>query len=207
MHHPNLNALLALALLVTGAAPQDPETGLRPEPPPRDPQAFQRSLEERLQGAWQLVGVTYRNVPQTNSSIAGYMLVLPDYLSIEMHLMMRSQYEDVERPFFQSGTHRWRVTPQGTLETSSLIGNNNVNDAETWRLEPPGTKRTFQMVLNGASLVLERKGESRMTFRKLPRLPYPGRGLEFDSEERAKKKSEDEAASGGAPAGETRDGG
>jgi hypothetical protein len=198
MTHPRPRTLLALAIVVAGAAPQDPQTGLRPEPLPRDPDAIQRTLEERLQGAWQLVGVTYQDVQQVNSSLAGYMLVLPEYLSIEMHLMMRSQFKaEFDRPFFQSGVHRWRIVQPMQLETSSLIGNSNVNDYESWLFETPGTKRTFQMVLNETSLVLERRGESRMTFKKLPRLPYPGRTLEFDKEQREEKKSDEAAGKGG----------
>jgi hypothetical protein len=191
MTHPSLKTLLALALVVAGAAPQEPETGLRPEPRRRDPDAIQRTMEERLLGAWQLVGVVYQGVTQVNSSVAGYMLVSPDYLSIEMHVLMGSQLKsDYKRPFFQSGFHRWRILQPTLLETSSLIGNSNVNDYESWIFETPGTKRTFHMVLNETSLVLERKGESRMTFKKLPRLPYPGRNLEFEQEQREKKKAD-----------------
>ncbi|HVS17648.1 MAG TPA: hypothetical protein VMT18_03525 [Planctomycetota bacterium] len=188
MTHLSPRTLLALALVVTGAAPQEPQTGLRPEPRRRDPEAIQRTLEERLQGAWQLIGVTYQDVEQVNSGIAGYMLVLPEYLSIEMHVQMRSKFrDDLDRSFFQSGVHRWRIFQTTKLETSSLIGNSNVNDYESWVFEAPGTKRTFQMVLKEGSLVLERAGESRMTFKKLPRLPFPGRTLEFEHEQRAEK--------------------
>lgn len=195
MTHPSLTTLLALALVAAGATPQEPRTGIRPEPPKRDPDAIQRTMEERLLGAWQLVSVVYQGVPQNNSSVAGYMLVLPDYLSIEMHLLMRSQFQrELDRPYFQSGTHRWRILQPTMLETSSLIGNSNVNDFEAWLFETPGTKRTFQMVLNENSLVLERAGESRMTFKRLPRLPYPGRRLEFEHEERKREaKADDEA--------------
>lgn len=201
MTHPSLTTLLALALVAAGATPQDPPTGIRPEPPKRDPDAIQRTMEERLLGAWQLVSVVYQGVPQDNSSVAGYMLVLPDYLSIEMHLLMRSQFQrELDRPYFQSGTHRWRVLPPTMLETSSLIANSNVNDYEAWRFESPGTKRTFQMVLHENSLVLERAGESRMTFKRLPRLPYPGRKLEFEQEER-----KGEAKAGDAAGGEVKD--
>lgn len=203
MTHPTPKTLLALALVLAGVVPQDRQTGLRPEPPARDPDAIQRTMEERLVGAWQLIGVTYDNVPQVKSSIAGYMLVLPDYLSIEMHLLMRSAlFQDDQRPFFQSGVHRWRIVNSTMLETSSLIGNGNVNDFESWTFEQPGVKRTFQMVLNEGSLVLERRGESRMTFRKLPRLPFPGRDLEFrkrmrqeEAAERAREEAEREAGS------------
>lgn len=183
MNHASLFAVLALLAFL----PQDPPqaTGLRPAAPPRDPEQRKRLLEEQLEGAWQLTGVVYREVPQVNSTFSGYMLVLPDYLSIDMHLLMRSFVPSgQDQPFFQSGVHRWRISGPATLETSSLIGTSNVNDREAWTFEVPNVKRLFSMVLNGDTLVLDRQGESRMTFRRLPRLPYPGRVLESEKERR-----------------------
>jgi len=192
MNPIHLLAVLALIVLLPQGPPQEP--GLRPEAPPRDPDEHKRSVEEQLVGAWQLTGVLYRDVTQVNSTFAGYMLVLPDYLSIDMHLLMRSQNRgDKDQPFFQSGVHRWRLTGPTVLETSSLIGSSNVNDWEAWTFEVPHVKRTFAMVLSGDSLVLERKGESRMTFRRLPKLPYPGRVLQSEKErkeEEAKAKAD-----------------
>jgi len=208
MTHPSLNLILALGLLVAGAAPQEQDTGLRPAPPARDPESIKQSYEEQLLGAWQLVGVTYQNVPQTQAGVAGYMLVLPDYLSIELHVMLRSNLDrGREHPFFQSGMHRWRIAGPTLLETSTLIGNGNVNDLEDWTFEAPGTKRTFRMVLHESSLVLEREGESRMVFKRLPRMPFPGRGLEYENErrkqERAKADGETEGGEEKKPTDET----
>lgn len=204
MHHQSLFAALALAALLSQSPPQ--ETGLRPGAPPRDPDELVRSLEKQLEGAWQLTGVLYKDVPQTNSTFSGYMLVLPDYLSIDMHLMMRSLHpsgQDV--PFFQSGVHRWRIAGPALLETSSLIGTSNVNDWEAWTFEVPNVKRTFSMVLREETLILDRKGESRMTFRKIPRLPYPGRVLESEKErkdeERARREGEGEPEKGATDTG------
>lgn len=205
MNHPSLLVALALAVLLPQGPPQD--TGLQPEAPPRNPEELKRSLEERLEGAWQLTGVVYRNVPQANSTFSGYMLVLPDYLSIDMHLLMKSQHPSGEdHPFFQSAVHRWRIAGPALLETSSLIGTSNVNDLESWTFEPPQVKRVFSMVLKEDTLILDRKGESRMTFRKLARMPYPGRILESEKErkdeERERKQdkpAEDATDTGGTP--------
>ena len=74
------------------------------------------------------------------------------------------------------------------LETSSLIGTTNITESELWTFETPGSKRLFNMLLTGDTLVLERSGESRLEFRKLPRLPFPGQ-TELDR----KRAKEDEA--------------
>jgi hypothetical protein len=204
MNHLSLIAALVLAALLPQSPPQ--ETGLRPGAPPRNPDELKRSLEEQLLGAWQLTGVIHKDVPQANSTFSGYMLVLPDHLSIDMHLVMRSQHpSEQDMPFFQSGVHRWRIAGPMQLETSSLIGTSNVNDLEAWTFEVPNVKRVFSMVLKADTLVLDRKGESRMTFRKIPRMPYPGRTLEFEKErkegERAAKEKE------GVPAEDTTEAG
>jgi hypothetical protein len=205
MNHVSLFAAVALFALLPQGPPQ--ETGLRPGTPPRNPDELKRSLEEQLEGAWQLTGVVHKDVPQTNSTFSGYMLVLPDYLSIDMHLLMKTLHPSgQDMPFFQSGVHRWRIAGPALLETSSLIGTSNVNDWEAWTFEVPNVKRVFSMVLNGNTLVLDRKGESRMTFRKLPRLPYPGRVLQSEQERKA-EEAKAKAEEGTKPAEGTTDGG
>jgi hypothetical protein len=205
MNHTCLLAIALLALL-----PQNPaqDTGLRPEPPPRDPEERRRSLEQQLEGAWQLVGVTYRDVPQQNSTFSGFMLVLPDYLSIDLHMLMKSSRpSEHDQPFFQSGVHRWRIAGPAQLETSSLIGTSNINDWESWTFEVPNVKRVFSMTFNGNMLVLDRKGESRMTFRKLERLPYPGRVLESEQERKREAERAGEQEDPGQTGGAKRPGG
>lgn len=206
MNHHCLIAALALAALLPQGPPQD--TGLRPDAPPRNPDELKRSLEEQLQGAWQLTAVVHKEVPQTNSTFSGYMLVLPDHLSIDMHLVMKSQHPSgQDMPFFQSGVHRWRIAGPMQLETSSLIGTSNVNDWEAWTFEVPNVKRVFSMVLKQDTLILDRKGESRMTFRKIPRLPYPGRTLESEKEREDEERAAKERAKNGEPAEGTTDAG
>lgn len=193
----NYTCLLAALLLALPSQNPPQETGVRPSAPPRDPEERRRSLEEQLLGAWQLVGVTYRDVPQQNSTFSGYMLVLPDYLSIDLHMLMKSKHpSESDQPFFQSGVHRWRIVGATKLETSSLIGTSNVNDWEAWTFEVPNVKRNFTLNFNGSILVLDRENESRMTFRKLPRMPYPGRVLESELENKREDKALEEKKAG-----------
>jgi len=97
------------------------------------------------------------------------------YLAMELHLVLPTRHATAsDQPFFQNGIRRWRFDGDLSLETSALIGCTNINPAERWDFDRVGKKTTFAMVLNETELVLERPGDSRLTFRKLPRLPFPG---------------------------------
>jgi hypothetical protein len=165
---------LLLALVPWGAGTQQQE-GFRPRQLPRDAAEREALLTERLCGAWQLTAATYQNEEVGGLDRAGYLLAQPGYLSLELHLVMRSTWAvDSEQPFFQSGTYRWRFLGGTRLETSLLIGCTNISETERWDFEQPGQLRTYEMTLTETTLVLERGGESRLVFKKLPALPFPG---------------------------------
>jgi len=172
-----LGCSLIVALLPWTSALQ--EGGLRAKPAPSNIEARQARMTEQIVGAWQLVTASVGGSTLSALDAAGYMVVQEDYLAIEMHLVMPTSYA-VERnqPFFQSGIRRWRFAGDFQLVTSALIGCTNINIVERWDFDPPGTRTTFEMVLNEATLVLERPGDSRLVFRKLPRLPFPGDAAE-----------------------------
>jgi hypothetical protein len=94
---------------------------------------------------------------------------------MELHLVMPTAHAaSSDQPFFQSAIRRWRLVGDGRLETSALIGNTNINAPERWNFDRPGQKTTFEFTFTPTQLVLERPGDSRLTFRKLPTLPFPG---------------------------------
>ena len=76
---------------------------------------------------------------------------------------------------YACGRIKWVRIVLGKIE---MIGCTNINIVERWDFDPPGTRTTFEMVLNESTLVLERPGDSRLVFRKLPRLPFPGDAAE-----------------------------
>jgi hypothetical protein len=162
------------------------QSGFHTKPPPHNPQERLEQRIEQLLGTWQLVSARIGGSTVPALDVAGYLLVVEDYLSMELHLVMPTQHAiDSEQPFFQSAIRRWRFVGDLRLETSALIGNTNINEAERWDFEVPGSKTIFEIVLSPAQLVLERPGDSRLVFKKLPKLPFPG-----DPAERASKGTE-----------------
>lgn len=172
------SCLLALCPWIRPVGPAGPG----PQEPRRIPREERIQLaSERLHGAWQLVSCQLGGVNVTGGSAAGYLLVQPEYLALEVHLSLPSSTgSGSNQPFFQSGTFRWRLSAETTLETSTLIGNTNIGEDERWDFEAPGTKRSMVAVVTDTSLTLERPGESRMVFRRLARLPYPDRAVGFE---------------------------
>lgn len=164
---------LLLAVLPWSSSLQ--ESGFHGKPPPRNPTERAAERSASLLGAWQLVSASIQGSKVPALDAAGYLLVVEDYLSMELHLVLpTSQASGSEQPFFQSATRRWRFTSDSRLETSALIGNTNLNPTERWDFDRPGMKVLYQVVLSEVQLVLERPGDSKLTFRRLPRLPFPG---------------------------------
>ena len=171
---------LLLAALPWASAPftQD-ESGFHTKPPPQNPQERLAQRTEQLLGTWQLVSARVGGSTVAALDASGYLLVVEDYLSMEVHMVMPTQLAtSSDQPFFQSAIRRWRFVGDLRLETSALIGNTNINEAERWDFERPGNKTLFDIVLSPTQLVLERPGDSRLVFKKLPKLPFPGEPAE-----------------------------
>ncbi len=175
-----LAGCLLIALAPWTAHPQDPpREGSDTQEDLRSPAAVRRRLDvvrERFEGAWQLTRATLRGLTLPHGANAGYMLVMPDYLAIEIHLEAPPlPRTSAPPPFFQSGMSRWRLTAENQIETFALIGNTNMNPDDAIRFEPPGNRRMLVATISESMVVLERPGESRLEFRRLPGLPFPGR--------------------------------
>jgi len=168
-------SLLLAALPWSSARRPQEQGGFHIKPPPQNPEERLAQRTEQLLGTWQLVSARIGGSTVPALDVAGYLLVVEDYLSMELHLVMPTQYAtNAVQPFFQSAIRRWRFAGDLRLETSALIGNTNINEAERWDFEPPGNTTIFDMVLSPTQLVLERPGYSRLVFKKLPKLPFPG---------------------------------
>ncbi len=152
-------------------------------------QARMEVLRKRFEGAWQLSRATLRGVTLPARDCAGYMIVLPEHLAIEVHILAPPDREGrVPPPFFQSGMSRWRLVSEAQLETYSLIGNTNINPDDAYRFESPGSRRTMVATIGESMVVLERPGVSRLEFRRLPGLPFPARPV---GKERIEEQEED----------------
>jgi hypothetical protein len=205
LHSPVFPLVLgALVLAGALALAQDPppparggggDGGEQEEEVPKWPlasDARNEALRKELLGAWQVVQTEHRGSTLPGGSGTGFALFVDGYLSIEVHMRLVSALPGGTGLFFQTGTHRWRLTPGGQMETSSLIGTHNFTPDEQVRFQPPGEARVWNVLLDGPQLTLERPGESRLVLRKLGFLPFPGEDPEFGFKRPREERREEE---------------
>jgi hypothetical protein len=179
-------APLVGALLAPTAAP-----GQGGDPPPEEEQdqedepdlppgllGFQaermRELSEKLEGSWQLIGFRHVTNDLSGVSIFGHATFTDtNYLSLLIHA------QNPEPPLFeddllvQSGVHHWRVTPDGKLQTATLLAHTNFDGPLL--VELAYTPREYDVLfrMEGRVLVLTRIDGSELTFRKLGQSVFP----------------------------------
>lgn len=170
--------LVALALLIWA----------QQEPPPSKPTATQArkfslsdnaqaaTIEEGIQGAWQLQHAENPMIQLSRVTMTGYAIFREGYMALEIHGQGQVQpgFPGTIDYFFQTGVHRYQINGQGQLETFSLIGTTNMMDVVGTQFEVPGQRRSFDVSLQGNSLVLEKGDGGRLTFFRLGTLPFPG---------------------------------
>lgn len=188
------HAALGLFLLIpilsglqeTGSPPQDEPATQEPtddEIPPWDFGASKRNAElmEGLRGAWMLQNI--QGPSGTPRSARGFMLIGDGFLSMEIHGLLSAVGESA--PVFQSGVHLFELTPVSYLQTTGLIGVNNMTDPNVTEFERPGLIREFRVELNDPFLTLRRRGDN--TALKFKRIQHPNStkrdlfGREIDS--------------------------
>lgn len=179
--------LVALALL-TGA--QQPSAPSKPTQTPArkfslSDSARAETIEEGIQGAWQLQHAENPMIRLSRVTMVGYAIFREGYMALEIHGEGQVQpgFPGTLDYFFQTGVHRYQVNGQGQLETYSLIGTTNMMDVVGTQFEVPGQRRFFDVSLTETTLVLEKGDGARLTFFRLGTLPFPGqRGTleEFD---------------------------
>src|ERR1700741_2537880 len=124
-----------LLLLSALAVPQDPKG----QEPPARRGGFESAelqgarLREGLLGAWQLTRGEIPDLGVSSGGVAGYALFLEGYMSFEIHVIGKTGADDMD--YFQTGTHRWKLEDNGTLETFGLIGTHNLTEDEEFDFE------------------------------------------------------------------------
>jgi hypothetical protein len=190
--------LAPLTLALALALPQEPKD-TPPIPPPKGgfpgADVAAAKLREELLGAWQLTRGEIPDLGATGSGVAGYALFLEGYMSMEIHVRGNLGPDSVNM-FFQSGTHRWKLSDGSILESFSLIGANNTAQDEGYDFETPGIRREYKVRIENDRLVMERPDRTaRFTFMRLGKLRYPDSETSGDVDfygRPIKKKPEDE---------------
>lgn len=168
--------LAPLAIALSFATPQEPK-GQEPAKP--RPGIFE-SVEvqtarnrEGILGAWQLTRGEIPAFGVGGGGVAGYALFLDGYMSMEIHVIANKGSRSSET-LFQTGTHRWMMEDNGTLNTYGLIGTHNITESEDFDFEQPGERRSYRVQLQNEQLILERTDRSsRLTFTRLGKLRFP----------------------------------
>lgn len=168
--------LASLAIALAFAAPQNSK-GQEPAAP--RPGIFEGEdvkaarVREGILGAWQLTRGEIPDLGASGGGVAGYALFMDGYMSLEIHVFGNTA-PDSQNIFFQTGTHRWKISDTGTLDTYSLIGTHNITEDEEYELEQPGQRRAYKVRIDNEQMVLERIDRtSRLTFTRLGKLRFP----------------------------------
>ncbi len=178
--------LAPLAIALAFAAPQEPK-GQEPAKP--RPGTFEGAdvkaarVREAILGAWQLTRGEIPDLGVGGSGVAGYALFMDGYMSMEIHVLANQGSRSSEA-LFQTGTHRWKLEDNGTLDSYGLIGTHNITEDEEFDFEQPGQRRSYKVRIDGEQLVLEKTDHTaRLTFTRLGKLRFPdgkdGPGFDF----------------------------
>ena len=138
---------------------------------------------------WQLTSVDNPPLPYDPGYTVGNMLVHEGFLCLEIHSVLRG-LDDYDGVVFQTGMHRFDLTPRGTLLTHTMIGTNNIDgEGDYLAFEWPGEQREFTVIHSQDRVTLERVGDAtRLNFRRIRWQPrqqrdFFGRVIEEDEVE------------------------
>lgn len=174
----SLVALAAAAPWVGSLAPtQSPEQDAPPKPDaPRRGQpwgtdAEAKRIRESFVGAWRLNSVVRGTSSYSGENCDGYMLVMPDVLSMQLRVAKpTTAVAGAMLEGFSAGTYRWSYDP--TLLKIVIHTAMAVSDFEgdlTW--EPAGAQREFEVIFIDDQLSLVRRGEAEFHFARIKPRP------------------------------------
>jgi len=152
----------------------DEQTPAEPEPKP-DLKVGDWTLAakwEGLLGAWQMMELVHSSEIVPPGSIRGIVTFQAGFMNMIIHAQT---VDDEPEPLGQAGTYRWQMTPEGILQTATMMGHSNFGDEFEW--EPPNVPREFRVELKGNDLTLTRPDLSRLIFRRVTPGKYPESAL------------------------------
>ena len=114
-------------------------------------------MKDEILGLWEIRRMRTQSGVFQDNALVGYMLIAPDYLSLEFHIEEFSKDRGLEgiEMLFQSGIHEWKFSSLAELEMVSVIGTDGTTGQ--WpEFEAPGKKRQFRIQIGGGQMRLER---------------------------------------------------
>ena len=120
-------------------------------------------------GAWRLESFMAPGTGFDQDDIYGFLIFVNETATTEIHTRSHSSFGGGdELLYFQTSMGRWWFDDAGTLITQSLIGHDNMNDAEV-SYEPPGSLREFTLEMpDDETLVFVRDDQARLLYKRLP---------------------------------------
>jgi len=135
----------------------------------------QRRLEEEILGNWMLMDFRDPNAPLSNETYHGWACFHEGYLTmfLQMRTLEPGLFREVERHYFQVGSHRYRLSEALYLQTSSILGSTNFGDEDAIEFEPSGFSREFRVEIGDNILRLTNRDFVTFEFRHLEESKFP----------------------------------
>jgi len=175
-----LSLFAGLARLEPGRAPaQDPAQDEQDEPEgPVLPglTAFSareaRRLEQEIEGVWLLTSFEPRDRVVDPRDVRGYASFQDGFMTLLLQGRGLDPTAFIARSptYFavEAGLHRFRISPELTLQTAAVMGYTNANDEGVLAFDRSGATREYTISVEDGELTLTRSRSSRFTFRRLP---------------------------------------
>jgi hypothetical protein len=175
-----LLALVPTLLAQDGGGVQDPELENLP-PLTAYRLAERKRIEKGIVGAWNLVEFRSAALEIPVGSVQGFAMFQDGFLMLNLQArQIREGFlSDYKEYGFQAGTHQYRISDLGSLQTAALQGFSNFNVERELQFEVPAWPREYDIELDGddLSLIRQRNG-SRLMFRRVKSEGLPEKALD-----------------------------
>lgn len=164
------------SLAQTQAPKQDPAPK-RDAPRREQPwgtEAEAKRIRESFVGAWRLTSVVRGTSSYSGENCDGYMLVMPDMLSMQLRVAKpTTALPGAMLEGFSAGTYRWSYDP--TLLKVVIHTALAVSDLEgPLQWERAGAQREYEVIFVDDQLSLVRRGDAEFNFTRIKPRPEPG---------------------------------
>lgn len=164
-----MRLMLAIGLCgVLAAFLSQEEEQKKPRGIPGYRQAEQERLEEEVLGTWALV--EYRNPREVleRSHYSGFASFQNGYftLILRFEVLETSFFGPRPQMIFRAGTHQYRVTGDGRLQTATVLAFSNETPLYEIEVEPGALPREYQLLVDDGQLTLRRWDGVELVFRR-----------------------------------------
>ena len=136
-----------------------------------------KHLEEGVVGAWTLQLYEDPNAFYNQSNIQGFAIFLDGFVSMSLTAQTYAPefLSTSGQQYFQSGTHRYRISPLLELQTASIVAFDNMEAEKVVYYEAPGTAREYSLNIDeeGKTLKMTRRDGVALTWSRMLQTGFP----------------------------------